>query len=238
MVRTAPDALLMAIRAQDRRTITAMISTDPSLVMARAAGGESLVLHACYHGAPELAGLLHAGRAIDACEAAALGDVTALRACLEQDDDARVHRSSDGWTPLHLAAFFGRDDAVTLLIDHGAPLDANSTNALRNSPLHAALAGNTLPVLVRRLVFTGADVTARDASGNTPLHLAASRGDEPLCDLLIARGADPQARSDDQSTPALLATARGFPELGARLAAASDQEAIHRPERGDSAFQT
>ena len=219
MVRTAPDALLTAIRSKDRATISDMIRKDPSLVMTRAPGGESLVLHACYMEAPELADLLHTGRAIDAGEAAALGDVITLRTCLENDDDSRVRRSSDGWTPLHLAAFFGRDDAVTLLIDHGAPLDANSTNALRNSPLHAALAGHTLPVLVRRLVFAGADVRARDAHGNTPLHLAASRGYEPLCDLLLARGADAHATSDDKSTPAMLAIARGFPELSAKLAA-------------------
>lgn len=222
MVRTAPDALLTAIRLKDRDRITAMLAEDPSLVVSRATGGESLVLHACYLGAPELAELLHPGRPIDACEAAALGNVLALRTCLENDDDSRVRRSSDGWTPLHLAAFFGRDDGVTLLIDHGAPLDAHSTNALRNSPLHAALAGNTLPVLVRRLVFAGADVTARDAHGNTPLHLAAARGFEPLCDLLIARGAEAHVLSDDKSTPAMLALARGFPELGAKLAALSD----------------
>jgi ankyrin repeat protein len=64
-------------------------------------------------------------------------------------------------------------------------------------------------------------VTARDAHGNTPLHVAASRGYEPLCDLLLARGADAHALSDDKSTPAMLAIARGFPELGAKLAAVS-----------------
>ncbi len=224
MVHTAPDILLTAIRSKDRDAIAAMLAADPSLVTARATGGESLVLHACYVGAEELSELLHAGRPIEACEAAALGNVTALRTCLESDDDSRVRRSSDGWTPLHLAAFFGRDDAVTLLIDHGAPLDAHSTNALRNTPLHAALAGNTLPVLVRRLVFAGADVTARDAHGNTPLHLAASRGYVLLCELLIARGADAHARSDDKSTPAMLAFARGFSELGTKLAASDDQD--------------
>ena len=224
MVRTAPDALLTAIRAKDRESITAILAEDPSLALTRATGGESLVLHACYVGAEELAEMLHPGRAVDACEAAALGNVAALRASIENDDDSRVRRSSDGWTPLHLAAFFGRDDAVTLLIDHGAPLDARSTNTLRNSPLHAALAGNTLPILVRRLVFAGADVASHDAHGNTPLHLAASRGYEPLCDLLIARGADAHAVSDDKSTPAMLAIARGFAELGAKLAAVSDDD--------------
>jgi ankyrin repeat protein len=140
---------------------------------------------------------------------------------IESDDDARVLRSSDGWTPLHLAAFFGHDDAVRLLIDHGAPLDAHSTNAMRNTPLHAALAGTTLPLLVRRLVFAGADVSARDAAGNTPLHLAASRGNDPLCELFLTRGANVHALSNDKSTPAMLAFARGFTDLGTKLTASN-----------------
>lgn len=219
MVPTAPEALLAAIRSRDRHTISAMLAADPSLASSRAPAGESLVLHACYVGASEVAELLHPGRVLDACEAAALGDSDRLRAVIENDDDARVLRSSDGWAPLHLAAFFGHDDAVRLLIDLGAPLDAHSTNALRNTPLHAALAGVAQPLLARRLVFAGADVTARDANGNTPLHLAASRGQDALCDLFIARGADAHALTDDKSTPAMIAFARGFSDLGTKLAA-------------------
>lgn len=224
MVPTAPDALLAAIRSRDTATIERMLRDDPSLAAMRAAGGESLVLHCCYAGATELIPLLLSGRALDACEAAALGDVAALREAIESDDNDRVRRSSDGWTPLHLAAFFGREDAVTLLIDHGAPLDAHSTNATRNSPLHAALAGALNANVVRRLIFAGADVTALGAHRITPLHLAASRGDSALCDLLIARGAEIHAVMDDGTTPAQLATARGFGALGERLAAMKELE--------------
>lgn len=219
MVPTAPEALLAAIRGRDRVAIEQLLNEDPTRATMRATGGESLVLHACYVGATELAPLFLLGRSLDACEAAALGDVEALRSAIENNDDARVLRSSDGWTPLHLAGFFGRDDAVALLIDHGAPLDAHSTNATRNTPLHAALAGATKATIVRRLVFAGADVEARGAHNITPLHLAASRGDSALCDLLLARGADPHAKMEDGTTPAQLATARGFAELGERLAA-------------------
>jgi ankyrin repeat protein len=215
---TAPDALLQAIRGRDQVTIERLMRNDPSLAQARATGGESLTLHACYMGAPELAPLLLRGRAPDACEAAALGDLEALRTAIENDDDARVLRSSDGWTPLHLAAFFGRTDAVALLIDLGAPLEAHSTNATRNTPLHAALAGATNPIIVRRLIFAGADIHARGAHHITPLHLAASRGDQALCDLLIHRGAKRHAKMEDGTTPAMLATARGHTELGERLA--------------------
>jgi uncharacterized protein len=215
---TAPDALLQAIRGRDQVTIERLMRDDPSLAHTRATGGESLTLHACYMGAPELAPLLLRGRAPDACEAAALGDLEALRTAIENDDDARVLRSSDGWTPLHLAAFFGRTDAVALLIDLGAPLEAHSTNATRNTPLHAALAGATNPIIVRRLIFAGADIDARGAHHITPLHLAASRGDQALCDLLIHRGAEIHAKMEDGTTPAMLATARGHTELGERLA--------------------
>lgn len=218
MVPTAPEALLAAIRAKDQLAVMRLLDEDPARAAMRATGGESLVLHAAYVGAPDLVPMLLRGRALDACEAAALGDVPALRAAIENDDDARVLRSRDGWTPLHLAAFFGRDDAVALLIDHGALLDARSTNATRNTPLHAALAGATKAGIVRRLILAGADVDAGDAHNITPLHLAASRGDAALCELLIARGADPQAAADDGTTPSMLATARGFADLGDQLA--------------------
>lgn len=217
MIPTAPESLLAAIRARDGATITQLLDEAPARAGMRAPGGESLVQHACYVGAPELAPLLLRGRQPDACEAAALGDVVALRRAIEDDDDARVRRSGDGWTPLHLAAFFGHEDAVALLIDHGAPLDAHSTNATRNTPLHAAIAGANRPAIVRRLVFAGADVTARGAQHITPLHLASSRGDGVLCDLLLARGADAHAAMEDGTTPAQMATARGFAELGTRL---------------------
>ncbi|MBP6771750.1 MAG: ankyrin repeat domain-containing protein [Gemmatimonadaceae bacterium] len=222
MLPRASDALLELIRAHDTAGVDAMLDADPVQRTHGGPGGETLVLYACYTGATDVAPLLRGARPYDACEAAALGDLHALNEALDRDADLISRRSSDGWTPLHLAGFFGRDECAAFLIDNGAPLDALSTNAIRNTPLHAALAGATNPTLVRRLIFAGADVESRGENGIQPLHLAASRGDQALCDLLIARGADPHAAMDDGTTPAKLAESRGFKELAEKLTAKAE----------------
>lgn len=58
----------------------------------------------------------------------------------------------------------------------------------------------------RYLVEThGADVNARDHDGSTPLHNAASRGDDELIRYLVERGADPRAVNRRGQTTADLA---------------------------------
>jgi ankyrin repeat protein len=60
-------------------------------------------------------------------------------------------------------------------------------------------------------------VESRGESGIQPIHLAASRGDQTLCELLMSRGADAHAAMDDGTTPAQLAAKRGFAELAEKL---------------------
>jgi len=79
------------------------------------------------------------------------------------------------------------------------------------SPIHAAsgvgyglgFAGNThrhvpdgwVPAVKFLVEELGADVNARDHNGYTPLHHAASRGDNDLIQYLVSKGADPKAVS-------------------------------------------
>ncbi len=79
------------------------------------------------------------------------------------------------------------------------------------SPIHAAsgvgyglgFAGNThrhvpdgwVPAVKFLVEELGADVNARDHNGYTPLHHAASRGDNDLIKYLVSKGADPKAVS-------------------------------------------
>ena len=58
---------------------------------------------------------------------------------------------------------------------------------------------------VQLLIQHGADVTARDDTHSTPLHLASSKMCTETVDLLIEHGSDVNAKDANQSTPLHLA---------------------------------
>ncbi len=126
----------------------------------------------------------------------------------------------DGWTPLHLAAFFGQTKAAELLLDAGANVQAVSANSLRNTPLHAATAGGHAESALL-LIERGADVKVPDAGKHTPLHIAAESGLATSSKALLARGADPLAVDADDQTPLSRAAAKNRHEIVDLLNAAS-----------------
>ncbi len=195
-----------------------LLRDDPGLVDAPS-GPVSPVLLALFHGHEDVArALARAGAALGPSEAAALGAVDRLEDVRAREGGSIEGPGPTGWTPLHLAAFYGRSAATTWLLEHGARPETRSKTAEANTALHAALAGRRDLDVVRTLLEHGADPAAREALGVTPLHLAASRGDERAVDVLLAAGAAPEPM-DDGRLPSALATERGHPELAARLAA-------------------
>jgi 8-oxo-dGTP pyrophosphatase MutT (NUDIX family) len=206
---TPADALADAVRAGDVGRAAALLDRDPALV--RGVGGEPTpALLACYHRRPAVLGLLRArGAVLDVFEAAAAGDVTRLAALLARTPALVAERARDGWTPIHLAAHFGQTPAVALLLHAGADPRARSGNALRNTPLHAALAGSADLDLVDCLLAAGAEIDAPAGGDFTPLHLAAGRGELALVTRLLLRGADHSARTVEGHTPAEVARSRG-----------------------------
>jgi len=77
--------------------------------------------------------------------------------------------------------------AVKRLVDANAAL-ANLPDKDRNTPLHLAAAGNSMPI-AEYLLAKGAVVGARNAAGDTPLHSAAAAGALGTIDLLLKREA-------------------------------------------------
>ena len=61
---------------------------------------------------------------------------------------------------------------------------------------------------VRLLIDHGADVSAKDETHTTPLHLASSSGIPEIAQLLIERGADVTARDKSAKTPLHLASSK------------------------------
>lgn len=128
------------------------------------------------------------------------------------------HRSTDGRTPLMVAAFRGRKEAVDWLLDHGAQVLDKDENFW--SPLRWAIAGGHSEV-ASLLIDRGAKIDEKDHVGNTALMEAARRGDEQSMILLLSRGADRTLMNQKGETAYTLALRHPNPKL--RTLIATDQ---------------
>ncbi len=208
--------LFAAIDAGNRDRVRALLEDDPTLAEARAADGVSALMHARYRRDRDLVAIIRAHvTALDMFEAAALDDAAQLADALVADPSLTA-RSADGFTPLHLAAFFGSVEATALLLSRGAAVDAAATGWMTGTPLHGAAAGRHLDVGLL-LLDAGANPNARQSGGWTALHAAAANGDAAFVRTLLARGADPETKSDDGRTPASLARDGGDADTIAAL---------------------
>jgi ankyrin repeat protein len=211
------DDMFDAIDAGDEARLAELLATEPGLAGERDDDGVSAALHARYRDNHDaVAQLLATDPELDIFDAAGLGRPDRIADLLAADPGLASAFASDGFTPLHLAAFFGGVEAARLLIAHSAPPNVVSRNALQVMPLHSAAAGSHVAV-ARLLVEAGADVNAVQPHGYRPLHAAAQNGNRELTELLLAAGADPAARTDDGKTPADLATAAGHADIASLL---------------------
>ncbi|GBF06984.1 ankyrin [Deinococcus aerius] len=209
MTNDAPNDLFAAIHANNLEGVRLLISAQPGLLGAVSPTGLSPVLFATYYGRPEIMRfLIGAGAPLSVFGAAATGELTPLLAHLNAQPDLVNATSPDGFSPLGLAAFFGREEVAAELLARGADVNRPSTNAMQVQPLHSAAAGNHT-ALALRLLAAGADVNAAQHGGFTPLMSAAQNGNGALVEALLSAGADPAATTGDGRAAADLAREEG-----------------------------
>lgn len=194
--------IFKAIQDGDLGQVQALAATEGT---ARNEDGVSALMLARYHGRHDLVHAIrpYAGE-LDVFEAAALGDAARVREVLAADPAAARAWSSDGYTALHYACFFGTGEVAQALVDSGADIEAIARGDNKVAPLLSAAAGGNTEA-ARVLLDAGASLEASEKGGFTALHDAAQNGNAELVRLLLERGADPTARLEDGRAPRDLA---------------------------------
>src|SRR3989442_891164 len=127
-----------AIRAGDSAKVAQMTDADPGLLNAPDENGLAPFTVARYRRQDTVAQLLlERGAELDIFAAAMSGNRDRTVELLASDRALAGNYSHDGWTPLHLAAFFGHAACAEILLANGAAVDARSHNSMQNTPLHA-----------------------------------------------------------------------------------------------------
>jgi ankyrin repeat protein len=104
-------------------------------------------------------------------------------------------KDDHGNTPLYYASKHGHLNIVQELLEHNAPV--NERNQYSITALHVCSTAE----IARLLIQYGAEIEAREAEDNTPLHYASSTGSADVVQEIINNGADINAKDDAAQTP-------------------------------------
>jgi ankyrin repeat protein len=202
-----------SVKKGDLEAVRSALEADSSLLDATNEAGQSAFLLAKYYRQEAMAAfLLSLNPKLDLFTHCAAGHTAEVLAALEKDPALMTAHSGDGWTPLHLAAFFGCKDLAEALLARGAEIESRSTNSMKNTPLHAATAGRRNE-MVKLLLERGADANAMQEGGWTALHGASQNGDRDMVETLIAHGADINARAGNNQCAMDMALLRGHQQI-------------------------
>jgi len=194
--------LFDAIHANDKDKVALLVTGNPQLARARNDAGVSALMQSRYEGRREIVDTLRSAVGeLDVFEAATLGDVPRLHSLLTNDPGLAQAFSNDGFTALHLAAFFAQPEAAAKLLQSGADSNAVARNAMKVAVINSAAASGRAD-LVKLVLAAGADPNARQMAGYTALHAAAAHHNVEMTQALLDAGADPSLRSDDGQSAA------------------------------------
>ncbi|KAL3108581.1 hypothetical protein niasHT_015503 [Heterodera trifolii] len=121
---------------------------------------------------------------------------------------AALQMNGSGENLLHCAVKGADLESVLFLL--GIHIDVNiaTQDQERNTALHiCSRVGEEL--ILRNLILAGAEINARNASGQTALAIAAMHGHDEICRALLENGADPNIANDDGNNALHAAVSRG-----------------------------
>lgn len=138
------------------------------------------------------------------------GDVIRCWALINRTQVPVNARTTNGTTPLHLAAWEGHISVINVLVALGAQLDSRTEGGY--TPLHCAATSNHVDA-IRELVRVRADVSVRESrSGASPLHWAARGGHLEAIAELIEQRAKVDIHDTNQNTPLMYAARHAHTE--------------------------
>lgn len=139
---------------------------------------------------------------------ASLGKLERLKVALADDPGLMTKTDKLGRSIIHPPVQEGRVEVVRFLLENGA--DPNASSKKVTPPLFQVYSDNVVPVLAE----FGADFSAVDQDGNSPLHRLAAMGvSEEIVVALLKAGVDPAVENNDGKKAVDLVDAEFYPEL-------------------------
>lgn len=204
--------LIEFIKTSDNNQLASKLNKDPSLADNKTELGISILQFATYCRNAEAIRLLREHKShLDIFEVVTLGEVKRVKQLLDEKPELLNNYSTDGFTLLGLAAFFGYLDLAQELLEKGAHPNIAANNQFKVAPIHSACATSNLK-MAALLIQNGADVNAKQMQDVTSIHAAAHNGQTELVQLLFDNGADINGKMENGLTPLSMAVEGKFKE--------------------------
>ena len=207
------EQFIAAIQKGEIEIVKQYLKEDASLSETMTDQGISVLMLAAYmRNQAMVEVLLEHRKELTIFEAAATGQRDIFQYQINKDPKQLNEWSSDGFTLVGLASFFGKKEIVEMLLERKANPNIPSNNDFKVMPLHSAAAVGQVEI-AQLLLDYGAKINAVQMNGVTPLHSAANNGDVNLVKLFLENGANKSLRMKDGKLPIDLAEAKGFAEV-------------------------
>lgn len=181
--------IIDAIQQGDLAALKLAIAENPSSVNERDQNSiPALLLALYYRRADCVHRLLDAGAEVDFHLACALNRPEDIARFLDADSSLIAQLTPDGWTGLHLAAFFGAAESARMLLSRGADPSLRSDNQMANLAIHSAAAARQSSI-VEMLLSAGSPADDKQHGGYTPMDSALQNNDQATIDVLLRHGA-------------------------------------------------